>query len=146
MQHSALLVVVAAVMPIAQDWVLPTKIASLQADAPFRIGKHSVHLYIFPGCAIVCHEDIDHYIDFAHTSFQENPNAAETIAPLCTLVIPKPESAHAALRQPEMVKEALTHWRKCVEGDLNILADEHQIAIADPSTVAITSLWKEVET
>jgi hypothetical protein len=143
--HSALRDVADAVMRIAQDWGLPGTVESLEGEAPYRVGKHAINLYIFPGCAIVCHEDLDHYVHHNGDYLEGEPNDPTTIAPLCTLVIPEPESAHAALRQPAEVKEALTHWRKCHEGDLNMLASEHNIAIADPSVAAITSLWEDLE-
>jgi len=100
---------------------------------PICVGAHHVDLLLMRDAAILFHDDIDAYIEDHADYLLNEPGRETTRAPLCTLIVPVQQSAHAALCEAERVARDLEEFRLIHTHEIERLETEFGLTLAAPS-------------
>ncbi len=88
---------------LMSDNALHSELEAAADDAAIGPDVHNVNVLILPSMLVFCHDDPGVYIENNIEMFRSTPDKQALRAPLCTLLIPGPGSAHRAIAQPDEV-------------------------------------------
>jgi hypothetical protein len=88
---------------LMSNTTLHAQIEAAADNAPIGPDVHSVNVLILPSMLVFCHDDPGVYIENNVELFSTAADKEATRAPLCTLLVPTPGSAHRAIEQPDEV-------------------------------------------
>lgn len=111
---------------------LHAQIEAAADNAPIGPDVHSVNVLILPSMLIFCHDDPGHYIEDNVELFSTVADKEATRAPLCTLLIPPPGSAHRAIEQPDEVLRDFEIYRGLTRLHVDACLADLDLELATP--------------
>lgn len=118
---------------LMSDNTLHTQLEMHTDSAPIATGIHHVNVLILPHALLFSHDDPGAYVEDNVEAFRSEVDKEETRAPLCTLLIPKPASAHQAIEQPDLVIKDFEIYRSLSALEVDAALSDLDLELAAPA-------------
>lgn len=127
------LVLAELLLRLMSDNTLHSQLEAATDDAEIGPDVHNVNVLILPSMLVFCHDDPGAYVENNIEMFRISPDKQALRAPLCTLLVPGPGSAHRAIEQPDEVMRDFEIYRGLSRLDVDASLADLNLELATPS-------------
>lgn len=116
------------------------RVESVVNILPIGIGSHFIDMHILPNCVILHHSDLNAMVNDNHGYFAEESLKETTVAPLCTVILSKSQTAHETIAEAQSLQEDLLVFRKLAADALTDIDEIHDLRLGNPTVTELRAV------